>query len=142
MTAVLWAIVWALPSVLLVMSHALRFGDRPRSDVVGIGVLLPLFLATFGAIGGATFGAVLTAAEHRRTFDELTTRRVAGWGALGGMAVPLVTLVAAAFRFQGTPPEVDALAIIALACVVFAGLGAGCSTATLALARRGTTAVA
>ena len=50
----------------------------------------PLMYGLLGFYGGSVFGAVMALAEHRRTISELRMWRVAVWGALAGLLVPVV----------------------------------------------------
>ncbi len=93
--------------------------------VAGVGAVAPAISgALFGFIGGAIFSTVLGIAEGRRRFDEMSLWRFAGWGAVGGltMAVALVGEIT--------------LANFVLNGFVYALLGAGCASGSLALARR------
>ena len=87
-------------------------------------------LATFGALGfggGTVFSVALGIAARRRRFDEMSLPRFAGWGAVGGglLIMPFVLI-------GWAPLTIETAAVIG----VFALLGAGCSSGSLALARR------
>ena len=44
-----------------------------------------------GMISGAIFAITLSVAERRKgSLDALSMRRVAGWGAIGGVALPML----------------------------------------------------
>ena len=91
-------------------------------------VLIPyaVFYGIFGGVTGGIFAGVVAFAERRRSFDDLSIGRLAGWGVVAGVAIPSVLLAVS--------PPVDAspLPVFALS----AGLGAGCAVGTLLLARR------
>jgi hypothetical protein len=110
-----WGAVWAV--VGMVPRWVFGFNaDAP----------FPLVFGVFGFVTGVTFSALLALTERRRTFDQLSLPRVAGWGAVGGLLVSSVFARLASFGWG------DVLVIaptFAAACVVSA-------SATLALARR------
>ena len=85
------------------------------------------FFALSGFVGGATFSMLLSLADGRRTFDELSLPRFGGWGALAGG----LTYAGGLMLFgDGWGPF--ALAMTTIAAV----LGSGSATSSLALARR------
>ena len=84
--------------------------------------------AAAGFVGGATFSLVLSIADGRRRFDQLSLPRFACWGALGGLLVGGVQL--AIFAAMGRPP--DPLLFLTLQGLIGSGSAAG----TLALARK------
>ncbi len=110
-----------------------RFADIRCCDMVEIARVgglanLGANLVTFGVvgfIGGVTFSTVLGIAEGRRRFDEMSLWRFAGWGALGGLLVPMLLL--GGFWSEG--PEWLFVGVYTL-------LGAGSAAGSLALARR------
>ena len=75
-----------------------------------------LLAAVMGFINGVAFSAVLRIAEGRRTFEEMSLWRFAGWGVVVGLVVSLLT--GGGFL------------------VFFTLLGAGCAAGSLAVARR------
>lgn len=89
-------------------------------------VPIPLVFGLLGFVAGATFSGVLALTEGRRTFDQMSLPRFAGWGALGGLLLSALFAVTASLGWG------DMLALaptLALAC--------GASAAgSLALARR------
>ena len=72
--------------------------------------------AVMGFINVVAFSAVLRIAEGRRTFEEMSLWRFAGWGVVGGLVVSLLT--GGGFL------------------VFFTLLGAGCAAGSLAVSRR------
>ncbi len=71
-----WAVAWAGGGAIL----GLMFGG-------GLGTLITGSLA-FGLMGflsGGAFSVVLGLAGGRRTFDQMSLRRFAAWGAVGGL---------------------------------------------------------
>jgi hypothetical protein len=86
----------------------------------------PLVFSVFGFIAGVTFSGLLVLAEGRRTFDQMSLPRFAGWGAMGGLLLSAVFAMAASFGWG------DALAV----APTFALASAVCASGTLAVARR------
>jgi hypothetical protein len=102
-------------------------GSVPRW-VFGINtdVPIPLVFGVFGFIAGVTFSAVLVLTEGRRSFDQMSIRRFAGWGAISGLLLSALWANAVSLRWG----EVLAIApTFALACAV-------CAAGSLAVARR------
>jgi hypothetical protein len=87
----------------------------------------PFFVAwgALGFVAGITFAGLLGIIERRRGIDQLSLKRVAGWGAAGGLSLAIVVQIAG---LSG-----DFLLLAPL----FALAGAGCAAGTLALARKG-----
>jgi hypothetical protein len=89
-------------------------------------VPIPLVSGVFGFIAGATFSALLVLTEGRRSFDQMSIRRFAGWGAITGL------LLSAIWAKAVSLPLGEALAlapVFVLAC-------AACASGSLAMARR------
>ena len=78
-----------------------------------------------GFIAGASFAVILSVAERRRTLRELSLKRVAFWGALGGLGVTSIPL---AF---GAP-----LTFVLGPLVINGVIGAGMAAGSVAMARR------
>jgi hypothetical protein len=96
--------------------------------VVGVGaadVPFPLFFGLLGFLAGVTFSAVLGVLAGRRKLAEMSLPRFAAWGALGGLLLSGILVLAAgpAGEFLVLGP-------------VFALAGAISAAGTLALARR------
>jgi hypothetical protein len=112
---VLWAAAWSavgsIPRWLLGMNT-----DAP----------LPLVFGVFGFAAGVTFSGLLVLTEGRRSFDQLSARRFAVWGAVGGLLLAAAFAKAAAF----------ALGDVLMIAPTFAVVCAGCASGSLALARR------
>jgi hypothetical protein len=87
----------------------------------------PFFVAwgAFGFLAGLTFAGLLGIIERRKGIDQLSLKRVAGWGAAGGLSLALIVQIAG--------PLGDFLLLGPL----FALAGAACAAGTLALARKG-----
>jgi len=87
---------------------------------------IPLVFGVFGFIAGVTFSALLMLAEGRRSFDQISIRRFAGWGAITGL------LLSALWANVVSLPWGEVLAI----APVFALACAACASGSLAMARR------
>lgn len=136
--ALLWALVW-LPIGLALALYAGSRSPQP-SHVISRPVSIPLFVTAWtvwGALSGAAFAVVLALTERRRTIENLSTSRIAIWGALGAVALPLLLTAIDVVR---TPVGLRGYSwrFPLLILAVSAALGAACATATLALARRST----
>jgi drug/metabolite transporter (DMT)-like permease len=133
----LWAVGWALAGVaigalslltpFLPWELVFRVFDAP----------LPA-LAIPGFIGGTLFSLVLGVAGRQRSFDELSTGRVALWGVIGGVLLALVPalLVGVGLATLGVG-SAGVLVLSLMLGVPFALLGAGSAATTLAIARKG-----
>jgi hypothetical protein len=129
-TGLSWAFGWSIAGTALHAGLAL-FGLVSRPDLL----VEPFMYGVWGLFGGSVFAGILAVAEHRRTLPELRPARMAVWGALAGVSVPVVYHLLgggagwAWFSGVATTPEVWAsLAIIA-------PLGAASATAMTAIAR-------
>jgi hypothetical protein len=116
-TGLTWAIGWAVlwGAVLLIMAGFdllegwdLRYTVRAIPGVAGVG---------FAA--GSGFGVVLSVFERDKKLENLSFKRVALWGGIGGLAL------AAVFGLQYLPQT-----------VVLTLLGVGSATGSVALAKR------
>lgn len=117
-TAVIWGLGWfglsgAYWGVTL-------FGDVTARLLMGVAI----GFGVAGALCGAGFSLVLGVAERKHTFDELSYRRLATWGALGGLLLGGPLLV---WMGLGSDPRLFAM---------LAGFGSASAAGTLALARR------
>ena len=76
-----WAAAWTPIGALTGWITAMLFGFP-------LGVVTANYALMFGAlgfIGGGIFSTVLSLAERRRSFDQLSLPRFVAWGALGGL---------------------------------------------------------
>jgi hypothetical protein len=87
---------------------------------------LPLIFGVFGLIAGVVFSAVLALTERRRTFDEMSLSRFAGWGAISGLVLSGI------FAKAGSLSWGDVLALAPTLAIASAVSAAG----SLAMARR------
>jgi hypothetical protein len=110
-----WAFAWFAAGMVLLFIVGFGAADVP----------FPLGFGLLGFLAGVTFSAVLVLVEGRRSFDQLSLPRFAGWGAVGGLAFAAIFVPVAGVG-------VDALAVLG---PVFALAGAVCAAGSLALAR-------
>ncbi len=111
-----WALAWFGAGMVLLLIVGPDAADVP----------FPLGFGMLGFFAGAAFSGVLALAEGRRSFEQMSISRFAGWGALGGLLFAGVFVVAA-----GLGPE----AFLGLGGV-FAAASAACAAGSLALARK------
>jgi hypothetical protein len=112
-TGVTWALVGAaIGTVVLVVDPAsIDPGESPG--------WIAYYFGRAGFVSGVVAAVALAVAERRRTIGALSWVRIAGWGALGGFALPWL-----AAGPQAMLP-------------IFVGLGATTIVSALALAKRG-----
>ncbi|MFL5562675.1 MAG: hypothetical protein ACJ79K_14480 [Gemmatimonadaceae bacterium] len=77
---------------------------------------LPLVFGVFGFIAGVIFSVVLTMAEGRRSFDQMSLPRFAGWGALGGLLLSVVMARAGSLGLGDVLALAPTLAIASAVC--------------------------
>lgn len=127
--AVLWAMVWLLAGVVVELAFRWSAGS-PRH---GLHFQDLLGWTGLGAFSGAVFAALIALFERRRTFDELSVKRLASWGALAGAVLPVAASVAMGFA----KTDVSGAGLVALSFVIMALLGGACGWSTIRLAKRG-----
>ena len=117
-TGLTWAVGWAAlwGAVLLIMSgfNLLEGWDFWYTVRAVLGV------AGVGFAAGTGFGVILSLLERHKKLEDLSFRRIALWGGIGGLAL------AAAFGLQHLPQT-----------IVLTLLGIGSATGSVALAKRG-----
>jgi hypothetical protein len=118
-TAVLWGTGWFGFS-------ALWFGVK-YFGTIGIDTLgsVAAIFGVTGAMVGAGFAVLLGVAEGKHSFEELSYRRLAAWGAAGGLLVGVPLGI-----WLGVSAPLTTFGMLAL-------FGAGSAAGTLAIARRG-----
>ena len=111
-----WAFAWFAAGIALLLVVGPDAADVP----------FPIGFAMFGFLAGATFSTVLGITEGRRRFEELSIPRFALWGAIGGLLLSGIFILAAGL---------EASLILVLGPVF--GLSSAASAAgSLALARK------
>lgn len=137
-TALAWSIPWAVlgGSMLLAYFEARRGGIAFPSVEQAVRVNWILFRvgaemsAVVGALAGGLFAAVLTLHGRHLQFEQLSAKRLAGYGAVGGLAIGAVAIPLTA-ALLGRPLS-QLLPLIGISSI----LGAGSAWTMLAWARR------
>jgi hypothetical protein len=112
---VTWAVAWGVAGIVPAAATGFE-ADAPFSLIFGV----------LGFVAGVIFSAVLALTEGRRSFEQLSLKRFAGWGAAGGLLLSVLFSRAASLEWG------DVLAIVP----TFALASAACASGSLALARR------
>jgi hypothetical protein len=87
-------------------------------------------MGLYGIVSGIGFGTLLTLRESKKTLSDLSLRRTALWGLLGGAVVPLL------FGAAGMFPAGTTLMDIVGAIGVTGFLGGTFASASVAMAQR------
>jgi hypothetical protein len=111
-----WGLAWLLAGLVLLAIVGPDAADVP----------FPLFFGFLGFIAGMIFSGILGLTEGRRSFDQMSMKRFAGWGAAGGLVL------------SGVMALVVGVESIPVLGPIFAISGAACASGSLALARRAT----
>ena len=135
-TALLWAATWGLVGTAAYAVLGVRWTldlSRPLSvsEVLPYALTGALFLTIYGLLSGAAFAGVLMLSERGRRVQDLSTRRVAAWGALGGIGI-LSLNAAVIYLSEGGRIPSDMIPVL----IIVGMLGAGCAAGSLVLARR------
>ena len=111
-----WALAWFAAGMALLLVIGPDAADVP----------FPLGFGMLGFFAGATFSGVLGLVDGRRSFDQMSIPRFAGWGAVGGVI------------FSGVFVAVAGLggAVLLVLAPVFALSSSACAAGSLALARK------
>lgn len=88
-------------------------------------------MGVVGALMGGVFAGLIAMLGPRR-FAAFTFRRIAVWGVVASLAIPLASLATVKFH---VPPSL--LGHVAQQLLMFTGLGATCAATTLWMHRRG-----
>src|SRR4051812_24195262 len=110
-----WGAAWSGAGMVVAVLTGFA-GDAP----------VPLVFGVFGFGAGVIFSALLALTEGRRSFDQMSLPRFAGWGAVGGLLLSALFATAVSLGWG----EVLAVA------PTFALASAVCASGSLALARR------
>ena len=136
-TALVWGVAWLTVGVALGIYRALKIFGRlypvPTYWWTIVSTVAAIW-AVWGVVSGAAFAIALAIAERRRNLAELSTLRVAIWGAVGANFLPL-GYFAVVLTQKSDVALLGPFAIVASVCTM---LGAGAAAGTLALARRST----
>jgi hypothetical protein len=121
---VTWAAGWAPIGAVTGWLTALALGFPPGTVATNYTVMF----GAVGFVGGTIFSAVLSLAEGRRSFDQLSLPRFVAWGGLGGLVLGGLTVTVGLLG-----PGLTVLdAVITGASTL---LGAGSAAGTLLVAR-------
>ena len=110
-----WAVAWSAAGVV----PRWVLGYNPDAP-------FPLIFGALGFIAGVTFSGLLALTQGRRTFDQLSLRRFAAWGAVGGL------LLSGIFTKIASLGWADVIVI----APTFAAASAVSAAGSLAVARR------
>lgn len=110
-----WGAAWSVAGVVLAAITGFK-ADAP----------FPIIFGVLGFGAGIIFSACLSLTDGRRRFDQMSLRRFAAWGAMGGL------LLAAIFSKAASLGWGDVLMI----APTFALASAICASGSLAVARR------
>lgn len=110
-----WGVVWSAVGIV----PRWVFGFNPDAP-------FPIIFGVLGFMAGITFSGLLALTDGRRRFDQLSLRRFAGWGAVGGLVLSGVFAKVASLGWA------DVLVI----APTFAAACAICASGSLAVARR------
>lgn len=117
-----WAFAWFAAGMILLLIVGPDAADVP----------FPLGFGMLGFFAGATFSGVLGVVEGRRSFEQMSIPRFAGWGAVGGviLAGAFVSIVAL------VDPGSLGFSEFLMLGPIFGGAGAASAAGSLALARQ------
>ena len=114
-----WAVAWFAAGMLLMIATGFD-ADVP----------VPLLFALLGFVAGVSFSAILAAIDGRRKLEQMSIKRFAGSGAVGG--IMLSGLFGVAGLLAGENIWGDTLMLIP----IFATAGAVSAAGSVALARK------
>jgi hypothetical protein len=83
-----WAVGWIV--VMGVVLMVISIVDPPSIDPGEAGLRVFGIIALLGLLCGMGFSTVLTLAERKNTLQKLSLWRVAIWGAIGSVAIPVL----------------------------------------------------
>jgi hypothetical protein len=130
----LWAFPWAVAGAALGLYRWVRGGDPFPAQSLVVWVLGHVIgYGALGLLSGLVVGLLLARREEGRRVEDLSPRRVALWGAIGG-AGPAVLF--AALGVIASAPPIVYLPVLGLG-LVSAAVSGGLATAAVAAARRG-----
>lgn len=132
-TAITWAVGWTLAGTALRLAQAAVFDffGLDASLLLRFTVIGGLFYAISGAFAGGLFAMLMAVNERRRTFSELSTRRVVAWGTLAGLSYPVLWFTVRTVMFGSAY-----IGGLLFSFIVPAALGAASAWGMLSLARR------
>jgi len=135
-TGILWALVW-LPVGLGVGLYQYWTGaliddiPTPASITLGAMIRIAVGWALMGGINGSLFAFTLALAERGRTVATLSLGRVAFWGVVASVILPLVVFLVFVFTLGLPGMYIEFIPVLTLLV-----LGGACGASTLLLGRR------
>jgi hypothetical protein len=129
-TGALWGVAGALFGALVGGLSTLLGGPLFGSLLVG-----GLWFGSSGFVLGSGFAVMLTVLHGRRSLDDLTPTRAAGWGALVGAGLPLLGTVLLMVS-AGLPLMPVLVPIMVVDSLFYGALGAALATGTVVAAKR------
>jgi hypothetical protein len=133
LTALVWAMGWTVAGILWMsgLTWLIRQRQGVGPDPLSFVMAVLMNWTLLGALSGAVFALVLSLAERKRgSLEALSLSRMALWGAVGGVGLPL--LVAPFVAIAARNPIQQVVMVVLLNGV----LGASASAGSLQLARR------
>lgn len=118
-----WAFAWFSAGMVLLFIVGPEAADVP----------FPLGFGALGFFAGVSFSGVLGVVEGRRSFDQMSIPRFAGWGAVGGLLFSVLFVSAVSLLAEG-PAFLWNLSFLG---PIFAIAGGGSAAGSLAIARSG-----
>ncbi|MEZ4456517.1 MAG: hypothetical protein R2882_08210 [Gemmatimonadales bacterium] len=98
-----WGAAWSGAGVLVALGFLLTTGARADAP-------FPLLFGFFGFVAGVLFSGLLGMVEGRRRFEQMSLRRFAVWGGIGGFVLATTFVGAVALggdlAFPGEPAGV------------------------------------
>jgi hypothetical protein len=88
--ALTWGVAWSIAGVIVAfVLRSLRAAEGSNLPLLeaNLAVAATVF-SIIGFLNGLGFSIALAASERRRSFNELSPRRIALWGVLGGLSYP------------------------------------------------------
>lgn len=137
-TAALWAVGWAiLASILMAVQVLMQFDSIEL--VSGVLPIVSTFAVVFGGLGaiaGAIYAVVLMLAERRGSFDQLSTWRMALYG-----AAPAALAIAIGILVATMTGRLDVVSVNNMLTTgsLYAGVGAALAVSQLKVAQRAVT---
>ena len=131
---ILWSLVWApVGAALGAYEHQTSdFSLLMPTPLLDTVMRFALGWGFIGAISGFLFALALALAERGRTVATLSMGRVALWGGVGALILPLIGFLVLLRIFGSHGMDIEFIPILSVV-----GLGAACSTTMLWLGRRG-----
>jgi len=131
-TGISWAFGWSIVGTALHLSLAL-LGLVGRPDMM----VEPFMYGLLGFYGGSAFGGVLALTEHKRSLSELRLGRVAVWGVLAGIFVPVIYHLLGGGAGLSWFSHLWTSSDLWISLAIIAPLGAGSAAGMTAIARSG-----